>query len=390
MDKIERVRLALDHREPDRVPTISCMDVQNYVYEALKLPVPKNITDYFGNPLVGKLVDWVTPLINKFGGLEKDFLNFFIRKVEADIAMGFDAVWNIHADIFKLESSKTMIDLWGRHYQIAFDKDGNLLTPVYIGGLFKTPEDWRRWPKKEWEEHPEKLFRFNNQINERFGKDIFIFGSHLYGLFEQSWQPFGFETFITLLQKEKGFIQEVIEYNKNWYLKCIDASADAGFPAVVYSDDMAFKNGPMLNPKMMDQLYGQAFREITNRAHEKGMKIVIHTDGNTRLLLQKFVEWGFDGHHALEPNADNVDIGEFREMVGHELTFLGHLDITHVLSFGTEEEVYNEVQDACRKAGEGGGLILGPCNSHQEIKVQNLKWMIEACHGMTYPLKLER
>ncbi|MCP4750383.1 MAG: hypothetical protein GY866_05795 [Proteobacteria bacterium] len=386
MDKFERVKLALEHKEPDRIPTLSCMDVQNYVYEALGEPVPSNITAYFGNPLVGKLVDWTAPFLNKIGGLEKDFMTFFFKKVEADIKMGFDAVWNVHAEIFRLKDSKHMVDIWGRHYKIVFDNDGNMLTPAYIGGLFETPEDWKAWNKKEWDEHPEKLYRFNREINDRFGQDIYIFGSHLYGLFEQTWQPFGFEKFIRLLQKDKTAIEDIIEYNKEWYLKCIDASAEAGFPSIIYSDDMAFKNGPMLNPKMMDRLFGAAFKELTDHAHKKGLKIIIHTDGNTKPLLKYFMDWGFDGHHSIEPNADNVDIGEFREIVDHRLSLLGHLDITHVLSFGTEEEVFDHVKDVTLKAGRGGGLILGPCNSHYEIKLQNLKWMLEACEQMTYPL----
>ncbi len=386
MNCIERTACALEHREPDRVPTISCMDVQNYVYEALGLPVPPMITDYFGNPVVAKIVDIVAPLINRFGGLDKDFLNFFVRKVEADIAMEFDAVWNMYAEIFRLKDSRHMTDIWGRYYRIVYDNQGNMLTPAYQTGLFETPDDWRRWNKKEWEAHPEKMFIFNREINEKFGRDIYIFGSHLYGLFEQAWQPFGFEKFIMLMRKEPGFIEEMIEYNKQWYLRCIDASADAGFHGVIYSDDMAYKNGPMLNPKMIDRLFGAALKEITGYAHKKNMKIIFHTDGNTKPLLEYFIRWGFDGHHSIEPNADGVDIGEFREIAGHRLSFLGHLDITYVLTKGTKEEVYQHVRDVTRKAGKGGGLILGPCNSHYDIRVQNLKWMIEACKGMTYPL----
>ncbi len=386
MDKFERVKRALDHREPDRIPTISCMDVQNYVYEVLEEPVPANLTDHFGNPIVAKLVDLMAPLLNKIGGLEKDFLNFFVRKIEADIKIGFDAVWNVYAEIFRLKDSKNMYDIFGRSYKTVYDNQGNLLTPAYMGGLFETPADWKSWKKKEWEKHPEKMFKFNCEINERFGKEIYIFGSHLYGLFEQAWQPFGFERFIRLVQKEKGFIEDIIEYNKNWYLKCVDASADAGLPSVIYSDDMAYKNGPMLNPRMMDRLFGAAFKEITDHAHNKGVKIIIHTDGNTKMLLEYFIKWGFDGHHSIEPNADDVDIEEFRGIAGHRLSFLGHLDITHILSFGSREEVFAHVNDVVRKAGEGGGLILGPCNSHHDIKVDNLRWMIEACRETTYPL----
>ncbi|MBW2180244.1 MAG: hypothetical protein JRG81_07730 [Deltaproteobacteria bacterium] len=388
MDKIERVKLALEHKEPDRVPTISCMDVQNYVYEALGKPVPKDVTKYFKNPLVAKIVDVAAPLINKLGGIEKDVMRFCIKKVEADVMMGFDATWNVYAEIFRFKDATHFYDIWGRYYKAVYDRDDNLLTPGYIGGMFETPDDWRRWNKKEWQEHPEKMYNFNITINEFFGKDIYIFGSHLYGLFEQIWQPFGFRKFMQFVRKEKGFLEEIIEYNKNWYLKCVDASADAGFPAIIYSDDMAFKNGPMLNPKMMDQLLGAAFREITDHAHKKGVKIIIHTDGNTKPLLEYFIKWGFDGHHSIEPNADDVDLGEYKEIAGDRLSLLGHLDITHVLSFGSKEEVFKHVEESVKKAAKGGGLILGPCNSHYDIKIQNLRWMIEACGNMTYPMNV--
>lgn len=388
MNKHERVKIALEHKEPDKVPTISPMDVQKYVYDVLETPVPDNITKYFKNPFISQIVDITAPILNKIGGLEKDFRNFFVNKMSADVKMGFDASWNIYANIFRLKDSKHMTDIFGRIYKIVEDRWGNMETPSYIDGMFKTPEDFKRFKKKEWEAHPEMMYKFNVYMNERFGKDIYIFGSHLFGLFEQAWQLFGFPTFTRFVWKERGFMEEVIEYNKQWYLKCVDASADAGLPGIIYSDDMAFKSGPMLNPKMMDDLFGDALRAITDRAHKKGVKIVIHSCGNNKLLLPYFISWGFDGHHALEPTA-GVDIGEFREEAGHKLSFLGHLDIAHVLSYGTREDVFKNVKDSIKKAGDGGGLILGPTNSHSDIKVQNLRWMMEAVGEFgRYPLSL--
>jgi hypothetical protein len=386
MNRIERVKTALEHKEPDRVPTISCMEVQKYIYDALEVPPPKNIYQYLISPFWSRIIDVTAPLLNRIGGFEKSVMEYMVNRIRADIKMGFDATWNIYADIFKIKNSRQVYDIFGRLYKITDDGYGNLDTPMYIRGMFETPEDWRRLNKRDWEAHPEKMYKHNLYIHERFGKDIYIFGSHLYGLFEQTWQCFGFPIWSRLIRKERGFIEEMIEYNKQWYLKCVDASADAGFPGIVYTDDMAYKSGPMLNPVMMEELFGDAFREITARAHRKGLKIVIHTDGNTKKLLPYFISWGFDGQHALEPTA-NVDLGEFREAVGHRLSLLGHLDIAHVLSHGTRDEVRDNVRDSIRKAGAGGGLLLGPCNSHADIKVENLKWMMEAVEEYgRYPL----
>jgi hypothetical protein len=387
MDRIERVKAALAHREPDVVPTISCIDVQKHIYDILG-ETPDNSYKYFLNPITARLIDVGAPLLNRMGLFERDVREFMFKKLTSDVVMGYDATWALYANIFQIKDSKRMTDIFGRLYKVVDDGYGNMDTPMYIDGMLKTPEDWRRWPKREWERFPEKMFRFNVEIKKEFGNDIYLFGSHLYGVSENIWQPFGFPTFTRLLRKERGFIDEIIEYNKESYLQCVDASADAGLPGIIYSDDMAYKSGPMLNPVLMDELYGRAFREITDRAHKRGLPIVIHTDGWTIPLLPYFIKWGFDGQHSLEPTA-GVDLAEVRKIAGHKLSLLGHLDIAHVLSHGTREEVHEHVREVIKKAGAGGGLILGPCNSHSDIKVDNIRFMMEAVKKYgRYPIRL--
>ncbi len=387
MHPVERVKTALEHREPDRVPSISCIDVQQHVYESLG-ERPDNTYKYITNPFTAKIIDLAAPLLNLAGVFEKDVTDFMLKKLESDVTMGYDSSWAMYANIFLFKSSRLMTDVYGgRLYKIVDDGYGNMDTPMYFKGTFTGPDDWRRFNKKRWDAIPEKMFEFNSLIQKRFGSDIYLFGSLFMGLFENSWQPFGFETFARMLLKERDFLGELIEYNKNIYLRVIDATAEAGLPGFIYSDDMAFKSGPMINPKLEDALYGPAFRAITDRAHEKGLKIIVHTDGWTIPLLPYFVKWGFDGHHSLEPTA-NVDLADCRQAIGHGLSLLGHLDIAHVLSHGSREEVFAHVKESIAKAGEGGGLILGPCNSHADIRVRNIRWMMEAIEEYgRYPLR---
>ncbi len=389
MDRIERVKTALLHTEPDRVPTISCIDVQKHVYDILG-EKPDNSYKYIQHPLGAKIIDRISPLLNRLGIFEHDVREFMLKKMEADVKIGYDSTWAIYANIFLFRDSRFMTDVYGgRLYRIVDDGYGNMDTPMYFEGTFKTPDDWRCFNKKHWEALPEKMFKFNRLIRKEFGDDIYIFGSLLFGLFENAWQPFGFSNFARFLKKEKSFMQEVIEYNKDVYLKFIDATADAGLPGFIYSDDMAFKTGPMINPKLEDELFGPAFKEITDRAHKKGIKIIIHTDGWTVPLLPYFVKWGFDGHHSLEPTA-NVDLAQCREAIGHQLSLLGHLDISYILARGSREEVFDHVRESISKAGPGGGLILGPSNSHADVRVQNIRWMMEAIDAFgRYPLDLK-
>jgi len=388
MNAHERVRASLSHQEPDRVPTISCIDVQSHVYEILG-GKPDNSYKYITNPITAKIIDFTSPVLNALNVFDRDVTEFMLKKLESDVIMGYDATWAIYANIFLFKNSKYMTDIYGgRLYKIADDGHGNMDTPMYLDGTFRTPDDWRRFNKKRWEALPDKMFQFNTLINKKFGRDIYIFGSLFMGLFENAWQPFGFTWFARFVKKERAFLEEVIEYNKNIYLKVIDAIADAGLPGFIMSDDMAYKSGPMLNPITTDELFGYAYREVNDYAHKKGLVTIIHTDGWTIPLLPYFVKWGFDGHHSLEPTA-HVDLGEVRKVIGHKLSLLGHLDIAHVLSHGTKQEVFDHVRDSVRKAGAGGGLILGPSNSHADIKVENIRWMMEAIEKYgRYPLSL--
>ena len=169
----------------------------------------------------------------------------------------------------------------------------------------------------------------------------------------------------------------------------VDA-ADKVTGRAIYTDDMAYRSGPMLNPRLMEELYGDALRRITETAHSLGMKIVVHSCGNVIPLLAWFADCGFDGVHALEPTA-GVELAKAKEMVGDRLCLVGNLDITHILVDADKEEVFEAVRQSIKAAGKGGGYILAPTNSHHGMSLERLRWMLEAVemHGV-YPLLSKR
>jgi len=65
-------------------------------------------------------------------------------------------------------------------------------------------------------------------------------------------------------------------------------------------------------------------------------------------------------------------------MIGNRLCLLGNLDVTHILVDATKDEVFEAVKQSLEDAGAGGGYILAPTNSHPDISVQRLRWMLEA------------
>lgn len=115
---------------------------------------------------------------------------------------------------------------------------------------------------------------------------------------------------------------------------------------------------------------------------------MLHTDGQITPLLDFIVDCGFDGLQSLEPTA-GVDLALVKKKVGDKLCLMGNIDVAHVLTFGTKQEVYDAVKYAIKTAAPGGVFIVSAANMHPVIKVQNLRWMIEATYEFgNYPLDL--
>ena len=384
---IERVLAALELREPDRVPTFDVMEEYANIYKILKKkPVPLGFL--FSNKYTGWVIDRIGPLIDKSHAIDSEMDHFSYDRTEASVKFGYDSAWVMHVPIWRFRDSNVAQDIYGRYYDIVIDKEGNIATPMYRGGMMKSPADWDAWDKRDILRYPERTNRAYKPIQRDFGDRLFIMGSFLYGLFEMSWQPFGFERWAVAVHREKDFMKRYIKFYEDWYCMMIEAMADAGLPAAVYSDDMAYKSGPMLSPRMMEEFFGDAFRRIVETAHRLGMKIVVHSDGNVYPLLEWYADCGFDGVHALEPTA-GVELSKVKEMVGDRMCLLGNIDITHILVDASKDEVFEAVRASIKAAGKGGGYIVAPTNSHPDLSLERLHWMLEAVEKYGhYPLSV--
>ncbi|GAH36492.1 unnamed protein product [marine sediment metagenome] len=115
---------------------------------------------------------------------------------------------------------------------------------------------------------------------------------------------------------------------------------------------------------------------------------MLHTDGHITPLLDFVVDCGFDGLHSLEPTA-GVDLALVKKKVGDKLCLLGNIDIAHDLTYGTKDDLFAAVKHAIKTAGPGGGFIVSAANMHPTVKVDNLRWMVEATKEFgNYPINL--
>ena len=387
MNAHERTQSALNLQTPDRVPLFSCTEEQNQIYEILggkDKAVPLSL---FQQGITSKLINLLVPLANSSGWFRSQFENFMSKKIEADIAMGYDCSWVMYSAIFMLKNNRQSTDIFGKLYDLVADPDGNLDTPMYREGLLTSPEKWEAWQHPDPKKFAKLVYRTYADLQRRYGQQIYLMGSLFSGIWESATQSMGLTAFSVTLRRNPEFIHRMVSYYTELYLAVINAVADAGLPAFVYSDDMGYKAGPQSSPKVIGEFFGPGFRRITEEAHRRGLKIIIHSCGNIWELLDLFADCGFDGVHSLEPTA-GIDLAKVKQKFGKRMCIFGNLDIAHVLSQGTRQEVEEAVKHALEAAAGEGGFIMAMTNSHNGVKVENTRWMIEFTHRYgTYPLK---
>ena len=390
MDCRERVLTALNLEEPDRVPCHTILIDANNVDEILGKP---QITDFDTVAKIRKENpnSWAEELTNLLESVET---SVFSRCVEAAAKIGLDCmqVGIIPYYFFDDPNDKRLLlkDYFGRVWEVKNNKDN--FNPYYLYGTLRL-ENWEEVKKNIegtlTEKYSKIAKRFYKRINKKHKDKIFVAITNDYlGTFESASQGMGMGYYAKMLHKNPKFIKEVYKvfatFTKDLYMSFMDAGAEL----FIESGDLAYHTGPMMNPKYYNEFLLPAYKIITDAVHERGGKIVLHSDGQITPLLDFIVNCNFDGLHSLEPTA-NVDLALIKKKVGDKLCLLGNIDVSHVLVNGTKQEVYDAVKFAIKTAGPGGGFIVSAANMHPAVKVQNLKWMIEATKKFgEYPLKI--
>ncbi|MBU1183469.1 MAG: uroporphyrinogen decarboxylase family protein, partial [Proteobacteria bacterium] len=134
----------------------------------------------------------------------------------------------------------------------------------------------------------------------------------------------------------------------------------------------------LIAPKHFMEFVNPYNRKLVDRAHELGLKVVRHSDGNIWSIMDIIIESGYDGLNPLEPQAD-MDLKKVKDKYGNKICLLGNIDCKELLPFGTPGQVEAAVKNAIEVAAAGGGYILCDSNSlHPGVNPENCIAMFEA------------
>lgn len=357
MNGKERILTALELKEPDCVPL--------YVHginEAPIIGIGKHLTDGLPEPRDFRLMNDM----DKFKLV--DTLFKIHEHFDIDGMTSFEIGHEEKVDDLHVR------DGFGVVYQLS--EHG---IPVPVGHPVKDLDGLKKYtpprPRKE------DLGLLNMAV-ERFNGQKATFWL-MRGIFVRSWRLIGMTNYMMNVYTDPEFLHLLARIMLEYSLAQLELLAEAGLDVLVIEDDIATNQGPLISVEHFKEFIHHYNRQIVERAHQKGLKVVRHSDGNLWPLMDLLLESGYDGLNPLEPQAD-MTMKKVKACCGDKICLLGNIDCVDLLPNGTAEEVEQAVIRTIEDGAAGGGLIICSSNSlHQGVHPENCMTMFESVrkHG---------
>jgi uroporphyrinogen decarboxylase len=187
-------------------------------------------------------------------------------------------------------------------------------------------------------------------------------------IFEIAWYMRGLEQMMTDVIVEPDFAYALMERVTDYLLVYFDRilSAAKGKIDIIFTgDDIGGQNGLVVSPAMWEALFKPHHVRLNKMLHERGVKVMYHSDGSVVDALDGLIDMGIDVLEAFQLDAARMDPALIKQGWGDRLCFHGGVSVQRLLPFETEEQVRAEVADLLKILGRGGGYIIAPSHAIQ-------------------------
>jgi len=364
MTSKERVQMAINHQEPDKVPLDSWM-APEVADELVKILNVDTTSDPYA---LGK----------RLGN------DFFYRAV--GFCEGFSTIY----DPTKKIGENLYQDDFGIQWSYKRQSHGGYCEMVHHPLADKSDYASFKWPdplvvsKVGLEE--------NRALIKRDGKQYGIIGAVACSMLEGAWYLRGLDNFLMDVAADLDFANDLLDHTMNHSLALSKELVKMGVDILWWGDDFSFESGPIMQPDLIRKLlmprYARVFQEL--RKIDRNVKIAFHCDGKVEWALDDLIDAGVDIINPLQPDANDVPAAKKR--YGKKLTVWGNVDTRHVMSHGSVTDVVEEVKNVIRILSPGGGHLLSSNHTIQATPraVENTIAFYWACHSFRdYPIRLQ-
>lgn len=374
----KRVKMALEHKEPDRVPfEIGATGVTGININALRKL--KRLLGLTGEPKINDLVC-------QTGKVEEELIN----ALNIDVKLVKPGPSNKRSILEKYvwEDSENykLIDEFGIGWRMP--KDKGHFYDIYHSPLkdFEEIEDITNytWPDATDMGRYTNLKSNADKIVNEEGR-AYVLGRMSAGMWETAMWMTGYEKFFCDMYINEKLIHAIMEKMLEVKMKYWERALNAvGENVLVIStaDDLASQNNLLCSLDMYKKLIWPYHKQLFNFIKAKAktdVYIFYHCDGACREAIPLLIEAGVDILNPIQVNCPGMDTKDLKKEFGKDISFWGALcDSQDILPYGTVEHVKEETKRRVEDCMKDGGWIAAPIhNILAEVPPENIIAMRE-------------
>jgi uroporphyrinogen decarboxylase len=378
-----RVRAALEHREPDRIP----FDLGGSRMTGIHVRAYAGLRVALGLPPVEVRVADLTQQLAEVDADVADALGCDVRFVGPRPGGGY------HREMADDGGYVTFSDEWGVGRRMP--RDGGLYFDSFgaplAGEVDAAAIDAFPWPDPGDRDRYAGMAEASRRIVEEEGRAVLV-GSICGGLTEGLFKMRGFEDGYMDLAADPGrarhVMERILEIKLAYWDRALRELGDL-VDVVGEADDLGGQDRTLFSPgtyrSVVKPLQRELFAFIRARTPAR---IFFHSCGAIRELIPDLVEIGVDILNPVQVSARGMDGADLKREYGRDLVFWGGgVDTQRILGAGTPDEVRSEVHRRIVDLREGGGFVFAAVHNVQpNVPPANLvamweAWREEASHG---------
>lgn len=323
----ERFRAVMHFREPDRLPVYEWIGIPDdtilrWIREGLPLAKIVDQDELF---VQGELLS--VSCYNVLSYHQPKYFELLDRTEEISIDFGPIPRFG-YRTLEETDRYRIILDPGGIKKKILKNRQFGM--PQFLDWPVKSREDWDMVKERFNPADPRRYpLDWSDEVVEYYKTLDYPIRLRMPGFFGFGRQLMGMVSWLLAFYKDPEFVRDMEEFWADFLIGTARQAVKAmgsGIDCVTIWEDMAYKNGPHVSPRLFREFMIPGYKKVTGFLRSNGVDtILVDSDGDVRFLIPLLLEGGVNGLYPLEAQA-GVDAVALRKEYGKRLILIGNID----------------------------------------------------------------